>query len=218
MLTLYQAEWCPFSSAVREVLTELGVDFVAKQVEAWPEDRAAMRAELGIDQIPALVTEDGSTRVGTRRIFEYLESFESPPGAHEHRRRFEEHLTARERDVAGKLLARFRKDHAGPAVEAAPEDADVVNVPAEGRYELRIGDRVIGSVAYRRQDETITFTHTVVDKACEGRGFGTRLVRDAVADAEAAGLRVVPLCSFVRAYLRRRDGAQERRPATGRCS
>ena len=29
MLTLYQAEWCPFSSAVREVLTELGIDFVA---------------------------------------------------------------------------------------------------------------------------------------------------------------------------------------------
>jgi len=28
MLTLYQAEWCPFSSAVREILTELGLDFV----------------------------------------------------------------------------------------------------------------------------------------------------------------------------------------------
>ena len=30
MLTLYQAEWCPFSSAVREILTELGLDFVAR--------------------------------------------------------------------------------------------------------------------------------------------------------------------------------------------
>jgi len=26
ILTLYQAEWCPFSSAVREALTELGID------------------------------------------------------------------------------------------------------------------------------------------------------------------------------------------------
>src|SRR5436309_3487084 len=25
-MTLYQAEWCPFSAAVREVLTELGID------------------------------------------------------------------------------------------------------------------------------------------------------------------------------------------------
>jgi predicted GNAT family acetyltransferase/glutaredoxin len=204
--TLYQAEWCPFSSAVREVLTELGIDFFAKQVEAWPEDRAELRAELGTDQIPTLVTDDGAVYTGTRRIFEYLESFETPPAAAEHRRRFEEHLTAREREVVGKLLARFRKDHAGPPVEASPEDADVVNVPAESCYELRIGDRMIGCVAYRLQDSTIAFTHTVVDKACEGRGFATRLVRDAVADAEAAGLRVLPLCSFVRTYLRRRDG------------
>jgi len=207
MLTLYQAEWCPFSSAVREMLTELGLDFVAKQVDAWPEDRAAMRADVGSDQIPALVTDDGSVHTGTRRIFAYLETLASPPGAAQHRQRFDEHLPARERDVAGKLLTRFRKDHAGPAVEADPEDADVVNVPAESRYELRIGDRVIGCVAYRLQNSTIAFTHTVVDKACEGRGFGSRLVRDAVADAEAAGLRVVPLCSFVRAYLRRRDGS-----------
>ena len=42
MLTLYQAEWCPFSSAVREVLTELGLDFVARQVEPWPEQRTAL--------------------------------------------------------------------------------------------------------------------------------------------------------------------------------
>jgi predicted GNAT family acetyltransferase/glutaredoxin len=207
MLTLYQAEWCPFSSAAREVLTELGLDFAAKQVEAWPEDRSAMRDELGTDQIPTLVTDDGAVFVGTRRIFEYLESFESPAEAARHRRRFEEHLPARERDVAGKLLARFRKDHAGPPVRAEPDDADVVNVPAEGHYELRLGDRVIGQVSYQLRDTSIAFTHTEVDKACEGRGFGTRLVRDAVADAEAAGLRVVPLCPFVRAYLKRREGA-----------
>jgi predicted GNAT family acetyltransferase/glutaredoxin len=205
VLTLYQTEWCPFSSAVREVLTELGLDFVAKQVEAWPENRAALRKELGTDRIPTLVTGDGSVYIGTRRIFEYLESFESPSEAAQHRRRFEEHLPARKRDVAGRLLSRFRRDHAGPPVEAGPEDADVVNVPAESRYELRVGDRVIGEVAYELHDNSVAFTHTEVDKACEGRGFGTRLVRDAVAESEAAGLRVVPLCPFVRAYLRRRD-------------
>jgi predicted GNAT family acetyltransferase len=151
------------------------------------------------------VTDDGATYVGTRRIFEYLEAFESPPGAAQHRHRFEEHLSAREREVSAKLLARFRKDHAGPAVDARPEDADVVDVPGESRYELRLGDRVIGCLEYRREDSTVAFTHTVIDKACEGRGFGTRLVHDAVADAEEAGLRVLPLCSFVRAYLTRRE-------------
>jgi len=28
VLTLYQTEWCPFSSAVREVLTELGLSLI----------------------------------------------------------------------------------------------------------------------------------------------------------------------------------------------
>ena len=67
MLTLYQAEWCPFSSAVREILTELGLDFVARQVEAWPEERAGLRAVSGSDEIPALETEDGQFFNGTRR-------------------------------------------------------------------------------------------------------------------------------------------------------
>lgn len=203
MLTLYQAEWCPFSSAVREVLTELGIDFVARQVEPWPEDRSALRAATGKDQIPALVADDGSVYIGTRRIFEYLETLESWPHADEHRRRFDAHRPARDAEAAGKLLTRFRQDRPGEAVEASPEDAEVVNIRPESRYELRLGDRVIGHAAYRRRDDTIVFTHTEIDKACEGRGFGTRLVGEAVADARRAGLEIVPLCSFVRWYLKR---------------
>ena len=57
-LTLYQAEWCPFSSAVREVLTELGLDFVARQVEPWPEERRELQALAGTDQITVLQAEN----------------------------------------------------------------------------------------------------------------------------------------------------------------
>ena len=71
-LVLYQAEWCPFSSAVREVLTELGLDFVARQVEPWPEQRSELRAVSGGDLIPVLVAEDGSVHRGTRDIFAFL--------------------------------------------------------------------------------------------------------------------------------------------------
>ena len=72
MLTLYQTEWCPFSSAVREVLTELGLDFVARQVEPWPSERTELREVAGADLIPVLETEDGSFYRGTRAIFAYL--------------------------------------------------------------------------------------------------------------------------------------------------
>jgi len=58
-VTLYQAEWCPYSSAVREVLTELGIDVVLRQVEPWPEQRNRLREVAGTDFIPVLQTEDG---------------------------------------------------------------------------------------------------------------------------------------------------------------
>ena len=66
MLTLYQAEWCPYSSAVRERLTELGLDFVARQVEPRQQERRE------VDEIPTLETEDGVRFQGTDAIFEYL--------------------------------------------------------------------------------------------------------------------------------------------------
>lgn len=60
MLRLYQAEWCPHSGKVRQRLTELGVPFVALQVEPDSEDRDAMRAETGSDVIPVAVLPDGT--------------------------------------------------------------------------------------------------------------------------------------------------------------
>ena len=76
-------------------------------------------------------------------------------------------------------------------------------MPEKTRYELRLGDRRVGHAAYFRRDGTIVFTHTEIDPACEGRGFGSRLVAAALDDARAQGLRIVPVCSFVAAYVRR---------------
>jgi len=203
LLTLYQAEWCPYSSAVREVLTELGLDFVARQVEPDPDDRAQLREVAGTTSIPVLQTEDGEVRRGAREIFRYLETRDAWQHAGAHRQKFVEHRDARASDAMGQLLERFGQDRPGPDV---PEDADeafVVHVPEKSRYEIRIGDRAVGHAAYHRRDGTIAFTHTEVDSACEGRGFGTRLVREALADAGRHELEVVPLCSFVAALVRR---------------
>jgi glutathione S-transferase len=102
VITLYQAEWCPYSSAVRERLTELGLDFVARQVEPWPDGRAA------VDEIPTLETEDGVRFAGTGPIFEFLAAFE--PWQHEqaHRGRYDEHAAARRREVTAEILRRIR--------------------------------------------------------------------------------------------------------------
>ena len=100
MLELYQAEWCPFSSAVRQRLTELGVDFVAKQVAPWPEDRD------GGHEIPLLVTEDGERFEGSEAVFAYLAELEAGRWEREHRERYAEHRDARVRDATAILLER----------------------------------------------------------------------------------------------------------------
>jgi glutathione S-transferase len=106
-LTLYQAEWCPFSSAVREVLTELGVDVVLRQVEPWPEQRDRLREVAGTDEIPVLVAEDGRVFRGTREIFAHLAT-RAPGGfAADHRRRYAEHREARQAEATGRLLEHF---------------------------------------------------------------------------------------------------------------
>lgn len=198
MLTLFQAEWCPFSSAVRELLTERGLDFVARQVEPWPEERARLVAETGGDEIPALVTDDGDVYRGTREIFAYLARVRGWEHAAAHRGRFRDHRPAREDDVTGQLLDRL------PAAGPAPiGEVRVEREPERSRYVLRSGDRAVGVLDYRLLGDEIVFTHTGVDPACEGRGYGSRLVERGLDDARDDGLRVRPLCSFVAAYIRR---------------
>jgi uncharacterized protein len=201
--TLYQAEWCPFSSAVREVLTELGVDFVARQVEPWPEDRSELRRIAGSDQIPVLQTEDGEIYRGTRAIFAHLHEREAWPNAAAHRRRFADHRDARESDAAGQLIEFFRGTDELEAASGTVEQAQVVNVPEERRYELRLGDQLVGLAAYRRRNGRISFIHTEVDESLEGRGFGSKLAAGALDDVRRQGLAVAPLCPFIARFIER---------------
>jgi hypothetical protein len=79
----------------------------------------------------------------------------------------------------------------------------VVDAPAARRYEAYLGESPAGFAEYRLTPGRITFIHTVVDPAFEGRGVGSALVRGALADARGRGLSVIPICPFFKAYLRR---------------
>ena len=76
----------------------------------------------------------------------------------------------------------------------------IENNEAAGRYEVQ-RDGELSVLEYERAGDRITFTHTRVPKAVEGRGIGSELVEAALADARAAALTVVPACPFVRAYI-----------------
>ncbi|HZT85288.1 MAG TPA: glutaredoxin domain-containing protein [Gaiellaceae bacterium] len=112
MLTLYQAEWCPFSSAVRQRLTELGLDFVARQVAARQEDRE------GEHEIPLLVTEDGRRLEGTDEVFAYLATLEPGEAEREHRAQYRAHREDRARETTAEVLA-----EKAPLREATPAES-----------------------------------------------------------------------------------------------
>jgi predicted GNAT family acetyltransferase/glutaredoxin len=207
LLTLYQAEWCPYSSAVREILNELGLEFVVKPVEAWPEDRAELQRVSGNNSIPTLVLDNGDFFSGTRDIFRYLETIPPWKWADDHRQRYRDHIDSRRSDATGQLIERFRFDRPGEPVDAEPHELQIVNDEPRERYEARLGDRVIGHAAYHRRGDRIAFTHTEIDSVCEGRGFGTALIAAAIDDARRQGLEIVPLCPFVAAYVKKHPEA-----------
>lgn len=73
---------------------------------------------------------------------------------------------------------------------------------AEQEFELVVaGERAVA--AYQREGDRIVFTHTQVPPAVEGRGVGGKLVRAALDSVRDQGLRVVPQCPFVRAWIDR---------------
>jgi uncharacterized protein len=73
----------------------------------------------------------------------------------------------------------------------------------ELRYELTCDDEVLGFIRYRREPGAVVLVHTDVDPVLEGQGLGSVLVKGALDDLRERGLPVVPVCPFVRAYLRR---------------
>ena len=166
--------------------------------------RERLRELAGTDQIPVLQTEDGQILRGTREIFAHLREREPWRFAAAHRRRFADHRDARESDATRKLLEYFRDtgDLESRELGADPAgDPEVVNVPAADRYELLLRGHRIGELAYRQRNGRIAFTHTNVNPACEGRGFGSRLAEAALNDARRQGLVVVPLCPFIAWYV-----------------
>ncbi|MGB6350105.1 MAG: GNAT family N-acetyltransferase [Pseudolabrys sp.] len=70
------------------------------------------------------------------------------------------------------------------------------------RFELD-ADGHIAFSNYKRSDGVLTILHTEVPKELEGHGVGSVLVRGVLDTARAEGLKVVPICPFVKAYMDR---------------
>jgi uncharacterized protein len=80
----------------------------------------------------------------------------------------------------------------------------------ESRFEVEVDGLLAGFSAYELSDGVITFAHTEVDDAFEGQGVGSTLVREALDRVRAdGGVRVRPLCPFVRAWIEHHPDYQD---------
>ncbi len=80
--------------------------------------------------------------------------------------------------------------------------------PERSRFLTTVDGR-LGIADYRLADGVMHMTHTEVDPALEGRGVAATLLEAAFAHARANGLRVNPLCSYVRVYMQRHPQTQD---------
>lgn len=83
-----------------------------------------------------------------------------------------------------------------------PKTFEVHHNPTEMRFEIQVGSE-LAELLYQRDGDMIIFHHTFVPPALEGQGIGSQLAKTGLEYAKANSLRVVPVCSFVEAYIRR---------------
>jgi len=82
-----------------------------------------------------------------------------------------------------------------------PNEA-VADNQADRRFELTV-DGLTAFLLYECTNDTLRLVHTEVPEGLRGRRIGETLVRAALDAGHAAGLRIVAVCPFVRAYLKR---------------
>ena len=81
--------------------------------------------------------------------------------------------------------------------------SEVRDNPALGRFEMANG----GAIAFVEYERTgggrIALLHTQEAEALSGQGVGSKLVRGVLDALRSEGVKVVPRCEFVAAYVER---------------
>jgi len=76
----------------------------------------------------------------------------------------------------------------------------VSNNKAQLRYELMVDGHIAASY-YEISGGVITFVHTEVPPELGGKGIGSKLIKGALDQVRAEGLKVIAQCPCVKAYM-----------------
>ncbi len=83
------------------------------------------------------------------------------------------------------------------------EPANVTDNPDRSRFELDVNGQIVFA-NYRRQGETVIITHVEAPVALRGSGAAGRLMQGIVGILRQRNEKVVPLCSYAAAWLKRK--------------
>ncbi|ROO86368.1 hypothetical protein EDD29_3932 [Actinocorallia herbida] len=82
----------------------------------------------------------------------------------------------------------------------------ITDAPERERFEVHLDGVLAGFAEYMRGPSLVVYPHTVVHREHEGRGLGSALARAVLDDARARGLKVLPTCPFIAAYMAAHPG------------
>lgn len=89
----------------------------------------------------------------------------------------------------------------------------VRHAPNDHCYELLDGETVIGKTEYvpasSPAERERIFYHTEVSDAYAGKGLASVLAKHALDDTIAAGLSIIPVCPYIRSWIRRHPEYQQ---------
>lgn len=80
---------------------------------------------------------------------------------------------------------------------------DITHNQDAQRFETTI-DGHTGYISYQVQGDTLVYDHTIVPSELGGKGVGSALVKHALDYARSHDKKVVPQCSFVATYIKKR--------------
>jgi len=80
-------------------------------------------------------------------------------------------------------------------------DLKIYNNSSASRFEVLVNGK-LAALDYRIAERTIFLLYVEVPIAEQGRGIATSLARAALEFARESGVKVVPRCPFIAAYMR----------------
>jgi predicted GNAT family acetyltransferase len=80
---------------------------------------------------------------------------------------------------------------------------EVVDNRERSQYEILLDGAMVGFAAYNHTRDGVLLPHAEVRPELNGQGIGSTLAKGALDDIRRQGLRAVPLCPFIVAYVHR---------------